>query len=295
MKRDIKNNRQINLLVRSIIMRSLRQESEEKNSQPAQPTNFFKSVISDPESKARKNLELVLTIFLGLIGLYFALTANKLAIKYGEQQDQINELKKITENLNKQNQTLKELTTQSIKQSSDISEQLVLNRTQSKDLSEQLVLNRKSHSNDSLQFAASFLQPNIRKARKLLFDIQMNKSSDFKITNNVLSFDVIPYLQELSNNIDELLDNPIYLMHTKERSKCVEKMPHAKSLLESLEFYSKVGNNYYGEKRQTEYYFKDTSTIIHLNKQFEELKQQQWDFVWIASTYFNKWYKMQPK
>ncbi|HYV55463.1 MAG TPA: hypothetical protein VE933_12830 [Chitinophagaceae bacterium] len=237
--------------------------------------------LKEPETNTRKNSEFVFTILTAIIALYFALTANLLATKYGEQQDQIAALKTIVEKLDQQNKKQDVLVGQAL--------------LQTKNIAEQLSFIKRNHSNDSLQFSISFLQPNIIKMRKLLFTIQMNKAKDFRIVDSTLSYDVIPLLKDFARDVDEILDNPIFLMHPDERDKCVDKMPHPKVLLESLDFYATASHNYFGEKRQNEYYFKDASTISSLNQQFEELKKQQWDFIWLASGYFNKWYKMSPR
>lgn len=250
-------------------------------------SNLLRRVFLNPESGVRKNVELFFTIITVFIGLYFAWTANNLAIKYGEQQDQISELKKITKKLNEQNESLRVIAQQSLQQSSDIKEQLFLNRQQSKDLGDQLALNTKTHSNDSLQFIASFIHPNVRKARRLLFDLTVNDGPNYRIETNNVSLEVVQELKKFASDVDSLLDNPIYLMHPKERDKCLKYLPYAQVLVESIERR--------GEKRGNDYYFSDPKIIEDLNKDFENLKRRKSSFLMIAARYFNQWYKMHPK
>lgn len=230
------------------------------------------NLLFDPESKGRKNIEFILTLLFGCLGIFFAYTANKLASDSEFQQNQINCLSEIVEKLESQDSTL--------------AQQLSESQKQTKKISDQLNITEKNHSNDSLALSATFLLPNIYRLAELRGDLLLNPIVDYKMKSIIFDLNSYEQLKELDKKIKDILYNPLILMHEKERKILINISPNIKWFLKVIKEKGDVGDESFTFKNEDSDYVKNS--LVEIQKELEA-------FTWKLTEYINSWSDIVPK
>ena len=221
-----------------------------------------------PETVARKNAEFIFTIITVFLGLYFAYQANALANDNRKQDAMINQLRGQTKRLT------------ALVTTTDL---------QSRRINDQLGVLVKNHFNDSTHFQLTVFAPLLSNliSNVISLDIDdLDEMQSYEFKDGQMPDGIIECLKNVERKVNEILNNPITLMHKKERSKLVAVSPDVRDFRKRLNDLS-VQNSF-------QLYVKKEENVEILNGELKKVRSDLFYFIQLASKYQTEWYQFRP-